>query len=87
MSEIYTNTTVPEGMALLFTDNDIFDMLRLFVGDIDNVLDASTGSSPFGPYDEGDIEYRKGGDMFTLSYDFMLLNDMARIFRYWVTAK
>lgn len=87
MSMKYTNIKIPAKTALLTTDEDIYTLLVVLVGDVDDVFDASTGSSPFGPYDEGDIVYENGDGTFTLSYDYMLLDDdTARIFRYVVTA-
>lgn len=88
----YCNVKVPNDVAWLDTDKDIFTMMDLLVGPGYELVgeplhyDASIGYSSYGPYCEGDIGFCKNGYYCGLSYDFMGIgNDTARVFRYEVT--
>ena len=82
----YCNVKMPLKMAYMLDADDIRDILGAFVGPvsaIDEWGDASTGSSPHGPYEEGHVIYKLDGKWGSLAYDFMDMGDgMARVFRY-----
>lgn len=82
----YTNVKLPENTALMIGANSVDELVKALTGRKHKLLwDAfypSTGSSPFGPYEEGDIAFFDEGTRYLLSYDFMLLdNGIARVFR------
>lgn len=79
----YCNVKMPLKMAYMWDGNDIRDLLGALVGSVDEWENATTGESAYGPWREGDVDYRLDGRWWTLSYDFMDLgNDVARVFRY-----
>ena len=79
----YCNVKVPLKMACMYDANDIRDLLGALVGPIDDWEDATTGSAPDVPYEEGDVMYSLDGKWWSLAYDFMDIGDsMARVFRY-----
>lgn len=79
----YCNVKVPLDMAYQMTGEDVRDMLLAFVG-YDTAICASTGYSPFGPYEEGDIDYDADGNRCSLHYDFIEVDGKARVFRYCI---
>ena len=77
----YINVKVPMATANMETDDDIRELLYIFGIDADEWLEVSTGYSANGPWYEVDVWDLNGNEL--LSYDFMILGDTARIFRYW----
>ena len=85
----YINVKVPYDVALLNGKGSASDVVKVVLGkEHEIVFDGdypTTGSSPYGPYDEGDILFNKDGEVHMLSYDYMEVDDdVARIFRYCV---
>lgn len=79
----YCNVKMPIDMAYQMTDKDVNYLLGALVGPVDEWDDASTGSSPYGPYEEGDVMYSLDGKWWSLAYDFMDIGEgVARVFRY-----
>ena len=79
----YCNVKMPLKMACMRDANDIRDLLGALVGPVDEWYDATTGSAPDVPYEEGDVVYSLDGRWYLLSYDFMDIgNETARVFRY-----
>jgi len=79
----YCNIKVPERVALMDKRADILEVIRILTGrEADDYWEATTGSSPFEPYDEADVDFVVNGEVFALSYDYMLDGSgTARIFR------
>lgn len=83
----YTNVKLPIDTLYQTTVNDVSDLVRMFAGHDCTILYSpsfpSTGSSGYGPWEEGDIEFVDGEEICYLAYDFMQLNKSeGRIFRY-----
>lgn len=85
----YVNVKVPTDTALcMHCWGDEEEILNALFGPGDRTVASvsTSGSSPFGPYEEGSFLFFEGDvDCFNLEYDFMILGDTARIFRYWKT--
>ena len=79
----YCNVKVPEHVALMNKAADILEVIRILTGrEAENYREATTGSSPFGPYDEADVYFVADGEVFELSYNYMLDGSgMAQIFK------
>ena len=80
----YVNVKVPADTAMCMCWGNEKEILDALFGPSDKVVTSiqTCGSSPFGPYEEGSFHFIDGGKCFVLEYDFMILGDMARIFRY-----
>ena len=79
----YCNVKMPIEMARMNEDEDVRDLLGALVGPVDDWEDATTGSAPDVPYEEGDVMYLSDGEWWSLAYDFMDIgNETARVFRY-----
>lgn len=83
----YVNVKVPADTALCMYNGDELRVLDALLGPGDRVVASvpTGGLSPFGPYEEADLLFYEGDERFMLEYDFMILGDTARIFRYWKT--
>lgn len=79
----YVRVKVPADVAMMISDGSVWELMRIFGhGDDDKakITEASTGSSPYGPYQEGDIWHEDYEDTL-LSYDYVIDGDTAHIFR------
>ena len=86
MAMTYTNKTMPYRTAALWNDNDVSDAVEAVLGTRYEVIFDScypaVGCSAYGPYEEADILFVKDGRTWQLSYDFMEVNGIGRVFRF-----
>ena len=85
----YCNCKVPVRVAFMMHQSDVLSVVLTLTGcEANRIIDATTGSSPFGPYEEADVRFVSGEEHYLLSYDYMYKglddDDTARIFRSYI---
>lgn len=85
----YCNFRVPYDIAAMNSRGSVVKIAAILVGRKVEIVRSpsypSCGSSPYGPWDEADIEFVDGETNCILSYDFMDIGDgMARVFRFGI---
>lgn len=88
ISNYQANIELPSHVLYLDRTSDVNELVKTLLGKeyevVYTCMFPSTGQSPNGDWQEGDIEVCDNGSRYLLSYDFVETdNDKGRIVRYW----